>query len=863
MDRYSALLIGNSIFEDDPTELQELRAPRNDVAILRDALTDKTMGLFDKVDELVDRRKDEIFQRIKSFASGARHDDQLLLYYSGHGILDDRYRLHLAASDTKTENLWTAVRAADISELLNNSKARTVVILLDCCHSGAYKGDSGALYSSVDTSKLAGSGRFVVTSCHSGELAADANHRNGTSLFTKHLVDGLMGRVPDHDGDGRVDVNDVFSYVSDHLKKSEQTPHRSFSGSAPTPALARRPPPDDADAAAATGRRRKSKVRRPLIRMDPKDGAEQRLSAWVDGPFERAIELARLHPRSIAPFIGPGTLQTDPEREEILWDRALDRVLDENDRMALFVRSLLADRVQSRTLRIVEPSTEADRSVSGIRIALARLAEQATAMFGRNALERAVPFNLWDSHEVFVEPGHEPLPELDTVLGELKRHRDAGLASPLLGGERLQTRLSELRKNLEATEGLSGSAVAWLTDLFWHSVIFDSPLYPHVTELSLQVSLLAGRKLRPTRRIDPACAVVRSGLRSLGEATARSVERGYEASEPASGARRRLYRAIAEVLHADYARWVARGNAHFDDAIPLALATTFDLEMERGLAACGRRYEVAIPIYIRAETYTTSPGDEEDPDRKTLSKSEEAVRWLVGRFDPMKDPVIGDLICPAERWRLASSLRALQGGAIDLAGPLLLKLNGSPSHLLPGRSAEGLYDLDLPELKHVEQTITSGLVVGHPQTFGFAPRTSRTSVSIEIEHAISLGEYDFLQLSRVSQFSFDRIVKTPNNSESPPLEDGLPGVLVDQILDADRFWMLLGHRFADWNSRTQIHTYIAHEAHQGERGCAVSLHFDKDRIRFLDWLGITHADGPMSLLIEPLEQVASTLRTKA
>lgn len=238
MDGYRALLIGNSTFPADPHNLQELHGPVKDVAVLGSTLTDRDTGLFDPdhVRLLVERPAAKVLEEVEAFFSEARRDDQLLLYYSGHGLLDERNQLYLGAANTRVDRLRsTAVSAAEISEMLNSSAARTAVILLDCCHSGAFKGNIGP-------GTLAGSGRFVLTSCRSGELANDADRRNGTSLFTQHLVDGLMGGVPDLDADGRIDVDEVYRYVHERLMASNrQIPQRRFDGSVRTPALARRP----------------------------------------------------------------------------------------------------------------------------------------------------------------------------------------------------------------------------------------------------------------------------------------------------------------------------------------------------------------------------------------------------------------------------------------------------------------------------------------------------------------------------------------------------------------------------------------------------------------------------------------------
>lgn len=159
----------------------------------------------------------------------------LLVYFSGHGKLDQNGRLHLCMQDTDTTDLLsTAVSSARINEFADASRARNVVIVLDCCHSGAFRG--GQLGDAV-----AGPGRYVLTSCRGTQLANDATVENGTSVFTQHLVDGLVGAAPDHDGDGYVGFSDLYAYVDRRLRENgKQIPQRRVNGDGDL-RLARRP----------------------------------------------------------------------------------------------------------------------------------------------------------------------------------------------------------------------------------------------------------------------------------------------------------------------------------------------------------------------------------------------------------------------------------------------------------------------------------------------------------------------------------------------------------------------------------------------------------------------------------------------
>jgi len=233
---YRALLIANSTFPGDPHNLPDLEGPRNDPALLRDALCDSEVGLFptDNVRLVTERTMAEVLREVEDFLHSSTRQDTLLIYYSGHGTLDQSGELFLCTRDTRSDRLRsTAVKATDLRGMLDESSAATTVIALDCCHAGRFKG--GDL-----PAALAGHGRFVITSSRSGELANDAHARNHASLFTHHLVEGLLRGADDHDGDGVVTLTEIYDYVHAALgREGKQVPHKRFEGDGEVP-IARR-----------------------------------------------------------------------------------------------------------------------------------------------------------------------------------------------------------------------------------------------------------------------------------------------------------------------------------------------------------------------------------------------------------------------------------------------------------------------------------------------------------------------------------------------------------------------------------------------------------------------------------------------
>ncbi|HWC69259.1 MAG TPA: caspase family protein [Acidimicrobiales bacterium] len=229
---YRALIVANSTFPSDPHNLPELEGPRNDPALLRDALCDRTAGLVpaDNVRLVTERTMSEVLREVEDFLHSASRQDTLILYYSGHGVLDQSNELFLCTRDTRSDRLRsTAVKASDVGEMIDASSAATTVILLDCCHSGRFKGGDVP-------ATLAGRGRFVVTSSRSGELANDTDTRNHASLFTHHLVRGILDGAEDRDGDGVVNLSDLYEYVHAALTdQGRQVPQKRFEGDGDVP----------------------------------------------------------------------------------------------------------------------------------------------------------------------------------------------------------------------------------------------------------------------------------------------------------------------------------------------------------------------------------------------------------------------------------------------------------------------------------------------------------------------------------------------------------------------------------------------------------------------------------------------------
>jgi len=231
-ERRFALIIANDQYDDD--SLSELQAPKLDANALANVLGDPESCNF-LVQILVNRRAHRVNQVIESFFDGRNRDDLLLLYFSGHGVKDEDGKLYFATPDTRRNRLRsTAVSAAFINDLMRRTRARTQVLLLDCCFSGAFaKGmiaKSGtAIGSSIGTNDyFQGRGRVVLTASDAMQYAFEEDElvEAGVvnSIFTSAIVDGIESWKADRDRDDRISITELYDYVDSYVH--ERTPNQ-------------------------------------------------------------------------------------------------------------------------------------------------------------------------------------------------------------------------------------------------------------------------------------------------------------------------------------------------------------------------------------------------------------------------------------------------------------------------------------------------------------------------------------------------------------------------------------------------------------------------------------------------------------
>ena len=248
-----ALLIGVSEFADG--RLARLNAPTNDVIALRGILEDSSRGKFDSVELSLNEDFLAVRDQLSRFFSDRSPEDVLLFYYSGHGILGRGNRLFLATSGSNLDTPRTrSISAQEIRDFIEESRAQRQIVVLDCCHSGAFAehAKAAAPPPAVTSQTFASgdAGLYVLTAADTLQFAwdgAELRSRDeaaavGISRFTSWLVDGLeKGEAAPEDESITMDA--LYGYVFRRARSegAASTPQRFVKGAAGDLVVSRNP----------------------------------------------------------------------------------------------------------------------------------------------------------------------------------------------------------------------------------------------------------------------------------------------------------------------------------------------------------------------------------------------------------------------------------------------------------------------------------------------------------------------------------------------------------------------------------------------------------------------------------------------
>jgi formylglycine-generating enzyme required for sulfatase activity len=219
-----ALLIGVSEYGAGFTPLP---SAMEDVDALCRVLVDSERGEFlaENIKVLKNPDRQEMEEEIYWLFHDREADDLLLLYFSGHGIKDERNKFYLGTRITKKNDRGSlvptsAVAATSLHDRIESSVSERQVIILDACYSGAIaKGMTVKDDGKVNVEDyLGGKGRAILTSSSAVDYAFSSE--TGLSIYTRYLVEGIATGAADLDEDDWISVDELHGYAAKKLRQA-------------------------------------------------------------------------------------------------------------------------------------------------------------------------------------------------------------------------------------------------------------------------------------------------------------------------------------------------------------------------------------------------------------------------------------------------------------------------------------------------------------------------------------------------------------------------------------------------------------------------------------------------------------------
>ena len=247
--------IGVSDYQNDMYDLQYAAKDATDISTL---FKDKSKQ-FENVHSIKVLNKNatvENILKLKSELEKTKVDDVVLLFFAGHGVLDDEMNYYLATTEIDVDNMsGTALRYDYLEGLFDGIPARKKTIIIDACHSGevdreeeftetgleveddvvfrdvnsasaAFEASNAKIttQSSFELMKMMfadirrGTGSTVISSAGGGEYAYETDQtKNG--IFTYVILNGITSKKADLNKDGKIMISELRDYASSRVSK--------------------------------------------------------------------------------------------------------------------------------------------------------------------------------------------------------------------------------------------------------------------------------------------------------------------------------------------------------------------------------------------------------------------------------------------------------------------------------------------------------------------------------------------------------------------------------------------------------------------------------------------------------------------
>ncbi|MBW2620775.1 MAG: caspase family protein [Deltaproteobacteria bacterium] len=180
---------------------------------------------------------------LKSWLTKAGPDDQVILFWAGHGYADpeDPEKVYLATYDTELSIPATGYRMDEVRRALEEIGSKNVILLADTCHAGKLitRGDGNRGISIVPNIKKQNVPKgwvFMVGADTDRQAIEHTSWRNGA--FTHCLIKGLNGEADGFQSAGAKDGIVTMGELKDYMKTAMPDETQKVLGVAKHPVIA-------------------------------------------------------------------------------------------------------------------------------------------------------------------------------------------------------------------------------------------------------------------------------------------------------------------------------------------------------------------------------------------------------------------------------------------------------------------------------------------------------------------------------------------------------------------------------------------------------------------------------------------------
>ncbi len=156
---------------------------------------------------------------------GARKNDIVIMYFSGHGMADEKLpnEFYFVTHDTQLDNLFATALMMNDKNLFKGIDTDRVLLVADACHSGGFSpGIQKSILKETDrffSAFNSVSGRIGILSSRPEEESYE-KPKYGNSIFTHYMLKGLRGEAAKGSKQATITAKDLYDYVYEQTKKA-------------------------------------------------------------------------------------------------------------------------------------------------------------------------------------------------------------------------------------------------------------------------------------------------------------------------------------------------------------------------------------------------------------------------------------------------------------------------------------------------------------------------------------------------------------------------------------------------------------------------------------------------------------------